>query len=60
MVRMIDHTNSRKTPRQMQDRLRAEIRKGLDDIKAGRTVDGDAAFDALRQVLASKEDRHRN
>lgn len=60
MVRMTEHTNSSQTPRQKQDRLRAEIRKGLDDIEAGRTVDGDAAFDALRQALASKDDRHRN
>lgn len=29
--------------------LRAEIQKGLDDIKAGRTVDGDAAFQAVRK-----------
>ncbi len=31
--------------------LRAEIRKGLDDIEAGRTVDGNAAFEAVRQRL---------
>jgi prevent-host-death family protein len=31
--------------------LRAEIRKGLDDIGAGRTVDGNAAFEALRERL---------
>ncbi|QLH37748.1 MAG: hypothetical protein HWD60_00320 [Defluviicoccus sp.] len=37
-------------------RLRAEIRKGLDDIEAGRTVDGDAAFDALRNALSLKDD----
>ena len=32
--------------------LRAEINKGLDDIKAGRTVDGEEAFEALRERLA--------
>ncbi|WP_223291787.1 type II toxin-antitoxin system prevent-host-death family antitoxin [Defluviicoccus vanus] len=32
--------------------LRSEIRKGLDDIEAGRTVDGDEAFRALRERLA--------
>lgn len=32
--------------------LRAEIRKGLDDIGAGRTVDGDEAFRTLRERLA--------
>jgi len=31
--------------------LRTEIRKGLDDIEAGRTVDGDAAFQAVRKRL---------
>ena len=31
--------------------LRTEIRKGLDDIEAGRTVDGDAAFQAVRNRL---------
>lgn len=31
--------------------LRAEIRKGLDDIEAGRTVDGNQAFKALRERL---------
>ncbi|MCW5698452.1 MAG: type II toxin-antitoxin system Phd/YefM family antitoxin [Rhodospirillales bacterium] len=31
--------------------LRAEIRKGLDDIEAGRTVDGDAAFQAVKERL---------
>jgi hypothetical protein len=31
--------------------LRTEIRKGLDDIEAGRTVDGDAAFQAIRKRL---------
>jgi hypothetical protein len=41
-------------------RLRVEIRKGLDDIEAGRTVDGDAAFDALRNALSSKADPRRN
>lgn len=37
-------------------RLRVEIRKGLDDIEAGQTVDGDAAFDALRNALFSNDD----
>ncbi len=32
--------------------LRAEIRKGLDEIEAGRVVDGDEAFKALRARLA--------
>lgn len=32
-------------------RLRSEIRKGLDDIEAGRTIDGDEAFQALRERL---------
>ena len=32
-------------------RLRSEIRKGLDDIEAGRTIDGDEAFRALRERL---------
>ena len=32
--------------------LRAEINKGLDDIEAGRTVDGEEAFEALRERLA--------
>jgi prevent-host-death family protein len=32
--------------------LRAEINKGLDDIAAGRTVDGGEAFKALRDRLA--------
>jgi prevent-host-death family protein len=31
--------------------LRAEIRKGLDDIEAGRIVDGDEAFRAVRDRL---------
>ncbi len=31
--------------------LRAEIRKGLDDIEAGRTVDGAAALQGLRDRL---------
>jgi prevent-host-death family protein len=31
--------------------LRAEIRKGLDDIEAGRTVDGEEAFKALRERI---------
>jgi prevent-host-death family protein len=31
--------------------LRADIRQGLDDIDAGRTVDGDAAFDAIQARL---------
>jgi len=31
--------------------LRAEISKGLEDINAGRTVDGAAAFEALRKRL---------
>lgn len=30
-------------------RLREEIRKGLDDVEAGRTVDGAGAFAALRK-----------
>ena len=32
--------------------LRAEIGKGLDDIAAGRVVDGSEAFSALRKRLA--------
>ena len=32
-------------------RLRAELRKGLDDIEAGRTVDGRTAFRAMRKRL---------
>ncbi len=32
--------------------LRAEIRQGLDDIAAGRTVDGGEAFARLRDRLA--------
>ena len=32
--------------------LRAEIDKGLEDIAAGRTVDGEEAFKALRERLA--------
>ncbi len=32
--------------------LRAEIRKGLDDIEAGRVVEGYEAFKALRARLA--------
>ncbi len=31
--------------------LRREVRKGLDDIAAGRTVDGDEAFATLRGRL---------
>ena len=31
--------------------LRAEIDKGLDDIAAGRTVDGEEAFKALRERI---------
>lgn len=31
--------------------LRAEIRKGLDDVEAGKTVDGEAAFQELRERL---------
>jgi prevent-host-death family protein len=31
------------------EKLRAEIRKGLDDIEAGRTVDGRKVFRRLRQ-----------
>ena len=31
--------------------LRTEIRKGLDDIEAGRTVDGDTAFQDVRKRL---------
>jgi len=54
MNRMVEHTNSRKTRQQTQDRLCSEIRKGLDDIEAGRTVDGDAAFDAVRHALLEK------
>jgi prevent-host-death family protein len=32
--------------------LRAEIAQGLDDIAAGRTVDGEAAFASVRARLA--------
>ncbi len=32
--------------------LRAEIRKGLDEIEAGRVVEGHEAFKALRARLA--------
>lgn len=32
-------------------RLRAEIGKGLDDIAAGRTFDGDQVFKELRERL---------
>lgn len=32
--------------------LRAEIGRGLDDIRAGRTMDGEEAFEALRKRLA--------
>jgi predicted RND superfamily exporter protein len=35
----------------LRDALRAEIRKGLDDFEAGRTVDGRQAFRSLRKRL---------
>lgn len=31
--------------------LRAAVQQGLDDIKAGRAVDLDAAFDRIEQML---------
>lgn len=50
---MMKHVNGSMRTQHEHDRLRAEIRKGLDDLEAGRAVDGDAAFKALRHALSS-------
>lgn len=44
--------------RQRIEKLRAEIQKGLDDVAAGRVIDGEESSRRMDALIASFEARH--